>query len=144
MTDQNDTIIDTLEIQEKSLSIFMQALGYQIASSNSKLLFFSTLSENKAQRTISYGNAVRLHNSMYNVLDTDETEEGYVKVYGFKFPKYFYQRARTSQLVAEVGLHYVKHNEEYEVLTSKSFVYFVNDSEYLMGNKIFLKEDYDV
>lgn len=141
MPEENEVILNTLDIQEKSLTTFMESLGYQLVSSNNKLVFFSGFAENKAQRVISYGNAVRLHNSMYNVLDRDDTENGYVKIYGFRFPSYFYQRARSSQLVAEVGLHYTKQEDDFEIMTSKDFVYFVNEAEYLMGNKIFMKED---
>lgn len=124
-----EEIIDTYNLQFKSLSEFMKSLGYcyegRLFGSTH---FVSYDYENKARKSISVQTAVKLHNGAY----TDW--HGHYYNPPFDFSPYKVRKARASKIVNIVNIQLNKKTGH--IRTTSNLVSFVDKAyEYMLYSK---------
>lgn len=122
-------IIDTYKLQFKSLSEFMQGLGYTYQG---RILgsphFVSHDYENKARRSISLRTATLLHNGAY----ADSHGRGFD--YPFDFSHYKIRKAKAAKIVNIVNIQLNKKTGH--IRTTSNLVSFVDKAyEYMLYSK---------
>jgi len=97
-----DEMIDTTNIQLKSLVSFAEGLGYYYHKITSKY-FSSDDYDNKGRTTISFQNMVKLHNGYF----ADGRHTNYLR-HPFNFSTYKLRKARAAKIVKIVNLQVSK------------------------------------
>lgn len=93
-----EEMIDTTNVQLKSLVAFAEGLGYYCHKVTSKY-FSSEDYDNKGRAIISFQNMVKLHNGYFS----DSRHTNYLK-YPFNFSTYRIRKARAAKIVKIVNL----------------------------------------
>ena len=124
-----EEIIDTYKLQFKSLTEFMQGLGYTYEG---RLFgsphFVSHDYENKARRSISVRTGTLLHNGAY----TDSHGRGFD--YPFDFSHYKIRKAKAAKIVNIVNIQLNKKTGH--IRTTSNLVSFVDKAyEYMLYSK---------
>lgn len=124
-----EEIIDTYKLQFKSLSEFMQGLGYTYEG---RLFgsphFVSDDYENKARKSVSVRTATLLHNGAYS----DSHGRGFD--YPFDFSHYKIRKAKAAKIVHIVNIQLNKKTGH--IRTTSNLVNFVDPAyEYMLYSK---------
>lgn len=124
-----EEIIDTYKLQFKSLSEFMQGLGYKYEG---RLFgsphFVSDDYENKARKSVSVRTATLLHNGAYS----DSHGRGFD--YPFDFSHYKIRKAKAAKIVHIVNIQLNKKTGH--IRTTSNLVNFVDPAyEYMLYSK---------
>lgn len=115
---QPEEMVDTTNVQLKSLISFAQGLGYYYHKVSSKY-FSSEDFDNKQRAIISFQNMVKLHNGYF----ADGRHTNYLK-YPFNFSTYKIRKARAAKIVKVVNLQ-VNKKTKY-IKASSNIVAFVH------------------
>lgn len=124
-----EEIIDTYKLQFKSLTEFMQGLGYRYEGRVfGSPHFVSDDYENKARKSISVRTATLLHNGAY----TDSHGRGFD--YPFDFSHYKIRKAKAAKIVHIVNIQLNKKTGH--IRTTSNLVSFVDKAyEYMLYSK---------
>lgn len=93
-----EEMIDTTNLQLKSLTAFAEGLGYYYHKVTSKY-FSSTDHDNKGRSIISFQTMVKIHNGWYS----DNRHTNYMR-YPFNFSTYKIRKAQAAKIVKVVNL----------------------------------------
>lgn len=115
---QPEEMIETTNIQLKSLIAFAEGLGYYFHKVNSKY-FSSEDYDNKGRAIISFQNMVKLYNGWYS----DNRHTNYLR-YPFNFSTYKIRKASAAKIVKVVNLQVSKKTKH--ISTSSNIVSFVH------------------
>ena len=97
---QPEEMVDSKQVQMKSLAEFAKGLGYHLEFGNR---FYSADFDNKKRRNISFATMVQLHNNHYQ----DWHGGNYFKA-PFNFSTYKIRKARAGKIVHKVSLQMSK------------------------------------